>query len=60
MTWVKPSNNKLIDPSIRYVQALLARDDVSYERICHALFGELETLRVDEPIVLRTLAALKK
>lgn len=63
MTWVKPSNNKLIDRSIRYVQALLDRNGkkgFSYEDICYALFHELETLKVEEPIVLRTLAALEK
>lgn len=62
MTWVKPSNNKLIDRSIRYVQALLEQSGeniFSYEDICYALFGELETLKVEEPIVLRTLKALR-
>lgn len=63
MTWVKPSNNKLIDRSIRYVEALLEREGrkgFSYEDICYALFGELETLKVEEPIVLRTLKALQR
>jgi N-acetylmuramic acid 6-phosphate etherase len=62
MTWVKPSNNKLIDRAIRYVQALLDRSSgktFSYEEVCYALFQELESLRAEEPIVLRTLAALR-
>lgn len=62
MTWVKPSNNKLIDRSIRYVQAILGREgrtDLTYADICYALFQVLENLKPEEPVVLKTLAALR-
>lgn len=57
MTWVKPSNYKLIDRSIRYVQYLLLNDGVdsySYDDICHVLFTQYDTLGADAPIVLKT------
>jgi N-acetylmuramic acid 6-phosphate etherase len=62
MTWVKPSNNKLIDRSIRYVEFLLQNAGVSqfsYEDICHQLFEEAEKMQPNESVVLRTVAALK-
>jgi N-acetylmuramic acid 6-phosphate etherase len=62
MTYVKPSNNKLIDRAIRYVQELHARSTGTtpdYAHVCRTLFEERATLRPDEPIVLKTLAALK-
>lgn len=62
MTYVKPSNNKLIDRAIRYVQALDARatgTTPKYAEVCRTLFAVRATLRPDEPIVLKTLAALK-
>lgn len=63
MTYVKPSNNKLIDRAIRYVQTLQRKangpcDD--YATICHELFRQRETLSPDEPIVLKTLSALSE
>ncbi|MCG6927442.1 MAG: hypothetical protein LJF30_19305 [Acidobacteria bacterium] len=39
MIWVVPSNLKLIDRSIRYIQDLAA---ASYEEACHALFEVIE------------------
>ncbi len=62
MTWVKPSNNKLIDRAIRYVQHLLDNEGTavpSYENICYRLFEERETLKPDESIVLKTFESLK-
>jgi N-acetylmuramic acid 6-phosphate etherase len=62
MTWVRPSNNKLIDRAIRYVQFLLGRDGVDgyeYRDICHQLFLEIEELDSGESVVLKTAAALK-
>lgn len=61
MTYVKPSNNKLIDRSIRYVQTLHRRargGELDYGRVCRELFRQRERLGPDEPIVLKTLAAL--
>ena len=63
MTWVKPSNNKLIDRVIRYVEALLHHDEIfdySYEDICFQLFKEIETLKPDEAVVLKTWKSLKE
>lgn len=62
MTWVKPSNNKLIDRSIRYIQHLLAQDgisDFSYADICHQLFIEAENMAADQAVVVLTRNALK-
>lgn len=62
MTWVRPSNNKLVDRSIRYVEFLLEREGVkgfSYREICLQLFAEVETLRDGESVVIKTVAALK-
>ncbi len=63
MTWVKPSNNKLIDRAIRYVRELYRRKhgtEPDYADVCRALFIAREDLRLDEPIVLKTLALLSK
>jgi N-acetylmuramic acid 6-phosphate etherase len=59
MTWVRPSNNKLIDRSIRYVEHLLGEKKPSYEKICLELFRQIETLEDGESVVLKTVAALK-
>lgn len=60
MTYVRPSNFKLIDRSIRYVQQLLQHEQLtySYEEICHQCFIELETAKNNEPIVMRVYQAL--
>jgi N-acetylmuramic acid 6-phosphate etherase len=62
MTWVKPSNNKLIDRSIRYVEYLLHHQQAfgfSYEDIAYQLFEEAERMEPRESVVLRTVASLK-
>ncbi|MFO1486663.1 MAG: SIS domain-containing protein [Verrucomicrobiaceae bacterium] len=61
MTYVKPSNNKLIDRSVRYVRLLAQRRTgrlPGYEKVTRVLFDEREKLKPGEPIVLKTLAAL--
>ncbi len=61
MTYVKPSNYKLIDRAIRYVRHLRAQanaKELSYETVCRALFEARSTLAPDEPIVLKTIALL--
>lgn len=63
MTCVRPSNFKLIDRTIRYVQLLLNREGVknfSYEDICLQCFVELETAEVSEPVVLKVFESLKR
>ena len=61
MTWVRPTNGKLVDRSARYVQHLLARSgrqDIRYDEIVRHLFEELERGAPDEPVVLRTFRSL--
>jgi len=61
MTYVKPSNNKLIDRAARYVRLLaLRRTGVmpDYERVVRVLFEQRDQLKPGEPIVIKTLAAL--
>lgn len=63
MTWVKPSNKKLIDRSIRYVEYLLHHQGVmgvSYEEICRELFEQAERMTAKDAVVLMTVEALKK
>jgi N-acetylmuramic acid 6-phosphate etherase len=63
MVFVRPTNNKLIDRSIRYIRLLLEDDGLSpltYEDVCLALFQEFEESRADEPVVIRTFERLKK
>ena len=58
MTWVKPSNLKLIDRAIRYVrQILVARGerDPGYESVCYSLFELRASLELNESIVLKTV-----
>lgn len=57
MTWVRPSNGKLIDRTIRYVDFLLKRKNISasYESIAEKVFLERAKLPDDEPIVLNVL-----
>jgi N-acetylmuramic acid 6-phosphate etherase len=53
MTWVKPSNNKLMDRAIRYVDLLLKKQGVSvtYDQIAYACFEMMEKGPVDQSIV---------
>lgn len=63
MTWVKPSNKKLIDRSIRYVEYLLQHQgvqNVSYAEICHELFEQAEHMTPKDAVVLMTVEAIKK
>lgn len=62
MTCVRPSNFKLIDRTIRYVQLLLKREGInsfSYEDICLQCFTELEDAAINEPVVLKVFDILK-
>jgi len=44
MTWVKPSNNKLIDRAIRYSQSLLRKNNlnISYDEVARKCFEKYE------------------
>jgi N-acetylmuramic acid 6-phosphate etherase len=57
MLYVRPTNKKLVDRSVRYVRLLLADagfPEVSYESVCRELFEQIHCLPPDESVVLRT------
>ncbi|HUX96450.1 MAG TPA: hypothetical protein VMV47_12030 [Bacteroidales bacterium] len=62
MTYVKASNNKLIDRSIRYIDHILKNEKVnaSYDEICYALYDVLEVIQLDQSIVLMTVDEIKR
>ncbi|MBN1156177.1 hypothetical protein JXA85_01040 [Candidatus Woesearchaeota archaeon] len=58
MTYVKPSNYKLIDRCIRYVQTLYKQKtgkQVDYERVAEQVFRNKKELKAGEPIVMNVL-----
>lgn len=57
MSWVRPSNNKLIDRSARYIKEILDQRGVgkTYEEIVHLIFEELKTIKENEPIVMKVV-----
>jgi N-acetylmuramic acid 6-phosphate etherase len=60
MTWVTPTNGKLVDRAARCTGHLLRRSgvDASYERIVEHLFVEMERAAPGESVVVRTWRAL--
>lgn len=60
MLFVKASNNKLIDRSIRFILLLLSDRNLKfkYEDVCHALFEVRATLGSEESIVIKTFEHL--
>jgi len=63
MTWVRPSNRKLIDRAIRYARALAAEVGLplpSYAETARLCFAEMESLGHDESIVEKTVAAIRR
>jgi len=58
MTWVRASNNKLIDRAIRYMDLLLGYKGLklSYEELCYALYENLDNLGPDRAVVLETVS----
>jgi N-acetylmuramic acid 6-phosphate etherase len=58
MTWVRPSNGKLIDRTLRYVIYLLGErgfENPSYDWLAQILFLEMKSAREDEPLVLKVV-----
>ncbi|MDG2123450.1 MAG: hypothetical protein P8J87_07125, partial [Verrucomicrobiales bacterium] len=58
MTYVSPTNHKLVDRAARYVSQLLAQKAITpipYETIVRQIFHDRADLPNDEPIVLKTL-----
>jgi N-acetylmuramic acid 6-phosphate etherase len=62
MTYVKASNNKLIDRSIRYIDLILKENNLnaSYSEICHALYDILEEMPPDQSVVLTTVDEIRR
>ena len=62
MTWVRPSNNKLIDRSIRYADFLLKKKGVvvSYEQLAHVCFELKETMAPDQSVVYALVNQFEK
>jgi len=61
MTWVRASNNKLVDRAARYIAEILSQQGLSrtYEQIVQEIFKQLEGIHENEPIVLKVVEALK-
>ena len=57
MTWVRSSNNKLIDRSARYILHLLKAQGktAEYSDVVEKIFEERENLEENDPIVLKVL-----
>lgn len=57
MTWVRPSNNKLIDRAARYIIELLKQKNKfpTYEEVVFKIFEEIEIVNENEPVVLRVV-----
>ena len=62
MTYVRASNNKLIDRAIRYIDMILRNKNInmSYNELCHILFEMLEVAPADNSIVLTTVSEIEK
>jgi N-acetylmuramic acid 6-phosphate etherase len=62
MTYLRASNNKLIDRAIRYIDMILQRKGMvlPYEKLCHTLFATLEKTPGDQSIVMATVNEIEK
>jgi N-acetylmuramic acid 6-phosphate etherase len=62
MTYVKASNNKLIDRAVRYIDLLLKNKEISlpYDKLVHILYEMLEVTPDGESIVLATVQKIEK
>lgn len=62
MTYVRPSNFKLIDRAARYVDWLSKREGLQfeYDQIVNTIFDLMPAMGQDDPIVLLALGELKK
>lgn len=62
MTWVRPSNYKLIDRAIRYANFLLAREKIrsSYNDTAHAIFNAAAQIDPSDSVVLAAVEELKR
>lgn len=63
MTWVSPTNGKLVDRAARYVQYLLLNAGsarASYAEVVRRLFAEMDRARPGESVVLRAYRSLSR
>jgi N-acetylmuramic acid 6-phosphate etherase len=62
MTFLRASNNKLIDRAIRYIDMLLVNKNItlSYNEICQILFAMLEITPADQSIVMTTVSEIER
>jgi len=62
MTYVKASNNKLIDRAIRYIDMILKtrKINLNYKKLAYILFEMIEITPVDQSIVLKTVTEIEK
>lgn len=62
MTWVRASNNKLVDRAVRYATTLLSQKgiDVPYEKLVHACFRLKDQIPRDQALVLRLVEEFSK
>jgi N-acetylmuramic acid 6-phosphate etherase len=60
MTWVYPTNGKLIDRATRYVRGLLKDEgiDIEYDKVVRRLFFEMPNVKSGESIVLKVVKSL--
>ena len=58
MTYVKPTNYKLIDRATRYVMML--RPESKYEEVVRVIYEIRDNLEIDEPIVMKVIDVLNK
>ena len=56
MTYVKPTNYKLIDRATRYV--LMLRPESTYEEVVRVIYEIRDKVKADEPMVLRVMEVL--
>ncbi len=62
MTWVRASNNKLVDRAVRYATTLLAQKgiDVPYEKLVHSCFKLKDQIPRDQALVLKMVEEFSK
>lgn len=62
MTWVRASNNKLVDRAVRYATTLLAQKgiDVPYEKLVHTCFKLKDQIPRDQALVLKMVEEFSK
>lgn len=62
MTWVRASNNKLVDRAVRYATTLLSQKgiDVPYDKLVHTCFKLKDQIPRDQALVLKMVEEYSK